>query len=82
MFQENIGLGIPRAIHSKDKSLESLRPQQMGPRGMNVIDMTVKLHLSLSSSVFGSFSYKEKRKRKKSSQNDSAIVYFLIEETP
>lgn len=54
----------------------------MGPRGMNVIDMTVKLHLSLSSSVFGSFSYKEKRKRKKSSQNDSAIVYFLIEETP
>lgn len=81
MFQEKFGLGIPRAIHSKDKSPESLRPQQMGQRGMNVIDMTVDLYLSLS---LGSFIIRKNKEKKNPHRMTLpwGMEYFLTGETP
>lgn len=62
LFQEKFGLGIPRTIYSEDKSPESLEPQQMSQRGMNLAYMAADSHFFSFRSHF--LTGKKKRRKK------------------
>lgn len=72
-FKKKFGLGLKN--YTQKINSRKLEPQQMSQRGMNLAYMAADSHFSFS---FRSFSY-WKEKRRKTSQNDSAMEHFLIE---